>query len=119
LFPFALFFFFFFFFFLGFERAHFDIRRGTQREALDYVTKRDTRVDGPWFHGEPREQVFEPPFWAHENRAMHRWMGLRELGLREMPRVGFVRPIPLRFDHDDFPVYTMASDSVFIGPPSP
>lgn len=39
-----------------FERAHFDVRRGTTDQAISYCTKADTRVDGPWYHGEPKEQ---------------------------------------------------------------
>lgn len=34
-------------------RAHFEIRRGTQRQAIDYCTKDDTRVGGPWNFGLP------------------------------------------------------------------
>lgn len=40
----------------GFERSTLDVRRGTQGQAITYATKEDTRVDGPWFHGEPKEQ---------------------------------------------------------------
>jgi len=40
----------------GFERAALAVRRGTQSQAIAYATKADTRVDGPWFHGEAKEQ---------------------------------------------------------------
>lgn len=40
----------------GFERAALLVRRGTQLQAIQYSTKDDTRVDGPWFFGEPKEQ---------------------------------------------------------------
>lgn len=32
--------------------AHFEGRRGTHEQAVQYVTKEDTRKDGPWFHGD-------------------------------------------------------------------
>lgn len=38
----------------GFGRAHFEIRRGTSGQAVAYCTKEDTRVDGPWYFGEPK-----------------------------------------------------------------
>jgi len=40
----------------GFERAHFEVRRGSQQQAIAYANKADTRIDGPWSHGEPKEQ---------------------------------------------------------------
>lgn len=40
----------------GFEGAHLEIRRGTTDQAITYCTKQETRVDGPWYHGEPKEQ---------------------------------------------------------------
>jgi len=40
----------------GFERAHFEVRRGSQQQAISYANKLDTRVDGPWTHGEAKEQ---------------------------------------------------------------
>lgn len=33
-------------------RAHWEIRRGTQQQAIDYATKEDTRIGGPWTHGQ-------------------------------------------------------------------
>lgn len=45
----------------GFEGCHLEVRRGTQAQAIAYCEKNDdTRVDGPWRHGEPKQQVF---FW--------------------------------------------------------
>lgn len=35
-------------------QSHCELRQGTQQQAIDYVTKEDTRVAGPWRHGEPR-----------------------------------------------------------------
>jgi len=40
----------------GFERSALEIRKGTGAQATMYCTKVDTRVDGPWYHGEPKEQ---------------------------------------------------------------
>lgn len=40
----------------GFERAALFVRRGTQGQAIAYGSKVDTRIDGPWVHGEPKEQ---------------------------------------------------------------
>lgn len=40
----------------GLERAHFEIRRGTQERAIQYAKKDDTRVDGPWEFGVAKEQ---------------------------------------------------------------
>lgn len=36
-----------------FPSAHIEPRRGTLAQAVDYCTKEDTRVDGPWHLGEP------------------------------------------------------------------
>lgn len=36
----------------GFERAHLEQRRGTREQARDYAMKEDTRVNGPWEHGQ-------------------------------------------------------------------
>lgn len=33
-------------------RAHWEPRRGTRDQARDYCRKQDTRVDGPWEHGD-------------------------------------------------------------------
>jgi len=37
-------------------RAHFEPRRGTQQQAIDYCTKQETRVEGPFSIGEPKKQ---------------------------------------------------------------
>ena len=31
-------------------------RRGTHEQALQYVTKQESRINGPWFYGEPVKQ---------------------------------------------------------------
>ncbi|AUM61848.1 Rep [uncultured virus] len=33
-------------------RAHWESRRGTQQQAIAYASKEDTRIEGPWTHGE-------------------------------------------------------------------
>jgi hypothetical protein len=38
------------------KTAHFERRRGTQKEAIDYCKKNDTRVDGPYEFGTPTKQ---------------------------------------------------------------
>jgi len=40
----------------GLETAHFESRRGTQAQAINYAQKVDTRIEGPWVWGEPKEQ---------------------------------------------------------------
>jgi len=40
----------------GFERAALSVRRGTQEQAIAYCEKEGSRVDGPWHHGEAKEQ---------------------------------------------------------------
>lgn len=35
----------------GLEDAHFDVRRGTQAQALAYTSKEASRVEGPWTWG--------------------------------------------------------------------
>lgn len=36
--------------------AHFEVRRGTQAQAIAYASKLDTRVEGPWIYGVPKHQ---------------------------------------------------------------
>jgi len=33
----------------GFEGAHLEVRGGTKAQAVEYVTKEETRVEGPWY----------------------------------------------------------------------
>ncbi len=37
--------------------ANVEKRRGSQKQAIDYVTKEDTRVEGPWQHGTPKRCI--------------------------------------------------------------
>lgn len=39
-----------------FPTAHFEIRRGSQTQAIEYCKKEDTRIEGPWEYGERKEQ---------------------------------------------------------------
>jgi len=36
--------------------AHFEARRGTQKQAIAYSNKQESRVEGPWTYGEPKHQ---------------------------------------------------------------
>lgn len=38
------------------DQEHFEIRRGTQEQAIKYCKKEETRVNGPWEWGTPRKQ---------------------------------------------------------------
>jgi len=37
------------------QRPHFEVRRGTHKQARDYCMKADTRVNGPWEFGEQKD----------------------------------------------------------------
>lgn len=37
--------------------AHWEIRRGTHEQAIAYSTKEDSRVEGPWEHGDSRQHA--------------------------------------------------------------
>jgi len=41
----------------GLESCHMDVRRGTAAQAYAYVTKEDTRIDGPWTFGVREKNV--------------------------------------------------------------
>jgi len=41
------------------KRAHVEVRRGKQAEAIAYCSKLETRLDGPWIHGEPQKTTAE------------------------------------------------------------
>ncbi len=38
------------------HQAHWELRRGSPKQAIDYCTKEDTKVDGPWTCGESKSQ---------------------------------------------------------------
>nr|WAE42700.1 MAG: replication associated protein [Cressdnaviricota sp.] len=37
---------------VGLESAHWENRKGSHKQALQYCIKEDTRVNGPWYHGD-------------------------------------------------------------------
>ena len=37
-------------------RAHWEFRRGSHQQAVEYCTKESTRIDGPWIIGQPPQQ---------------------------------------------------------------
>ena len=40
-------------------RAHWEMMRGTPEQALTYCTKQDTKIDGPWYDGAPKEDAIK------------------------------------------------------------
>lgn len=42
-----------------FERGHFETRKGTRQQAIDYCKKEDSRIEGPWIHGEENSRQGE------------------------------------------------------------
>lgn len=40
----------------GMSNAHLEPRRGPQHAAIAYCSKEDTRIEGPWIFGEPKNQ---------------------------------------------------------------
>lgn len=39
------------------QGIHWEVRRGSQAQAIDYARKEDTRIDGPWEYGVPMQSV--------------------------------------------------------------
>lgn len=40
----------------GLETAHFAVRHGNQRQAIAYCSKEDSKIEGPWIFGAPKNQ---------------------------------------------------------------
>lgn len=60
----------------GLTTAHFETRQGTQKQAIDYCTKTETRLDGPWFWGEEKkpgvnQRLFDAANDLQDGKTLH------------------------------------------------
>lgn len=104
---------------LGSDRYHLEVRHGSQREAIDYCRKADSRVEGPWgCWGTPAQQGSRSdleairmrirggatelqiadeyfPTWVRNYRALERFRGLvgQERLRRARPSTGYPAPV--------------------------
>lgn len=72
-----------------FPTAHIERRRGSHAQARDYCSKEDTRIDGPWEHGEYHEQQ---PGRRSDVQELHQSV----LDGRTMRELWFEKPAMLR-----------------------